>query len=183
MNEAESMDKMDDFRELVTKMESQYMQKVMKPERRVHLNTISEKLNIEGDDFKILIKTGENKSLPIREFYENRLKKFGINKTYVATTYISFLLGLPLRTQIQFLSSINKLGKETKESKDDSVKPQDDYYPANILDPFYSDLLERQVDIALAVSTPKMLNVVILNFLLKEKIIDEGYQVQPTITD
>lgn len=185
MNEAETLGKMDDFRELVTKMESQYMQKVMKPERRIHLNTISERINIEEsreDRFKICVKSNnENKEIEIRDFYNDRLKKFGINKIYVAATYSSFLLGLPLRTQIQFLSSIDKLSKNSKEDKDNSKK--DEYYPANILDPFYSDLLERQVDISLAVSTPKMLNVVILNFLLKEKIIDEGYQVQPTITD
>lgn len=185
MNEAETLGKMDDFRELVTKMESQYMQKVMKPERRIHLNTISERINIEEsreDRFKICVKSkNENIEIEIRDFYNDRLKKFGINKIYVAATYSSFLLGLPLRTQIQFLSSIDKLSKNSKEDKDNSKK--DEYYPANILDPFYSDLLERQVDISLAVSTPKMLNVVILNFLLKEKIIDEGYQVQPTITD
>ncbi|RZK43674.1 MAG: hypothetical protein EOO90_01915 [Pedobacter sp.] len=178
MNEAETLDKMDDFRELVTKMESQYMQKVMKPERRVHLNTLSEKLNIEGDDFKIFVKS-TNGSEEIRKFYELGLKNFGINKPYVAETYITFLLGLPLRTQIQFLSSLVRKNKNS----DTEEFRKEDYYPANILDPFYSDLLERQVDIALAVSTPKMLNVVILNFLLKEKIIDEGYQVQPTITD
>jgi len=63
-NEAEGQNKMDGYNELVTEMESQYMQKVIKPENRIHLKTLLEKIKVYHSEFeiKIKVKTDDKKN-------------------------------------------------------------------------------------------------------------------------
>jgi len=142
------------------------MQKVMKPERRVHLTTLYEKLTRNGQDLRILvIIDGSPKEL--MAVYNYLLLQFGIANPYQQDVYSAFLLGLPVRTQLQFLSAFYNTAEE----------------PANITESFLSDLYEKAVDIELALSSSKFINIIILKLLLKAKFLEEGYQLQPITTD
>ncbi|MFA6245585.1 MAG: hypothetical protein WC615_01510 [Mucilaginibacter sp.] len=172
-NEGEALDKIADFNDIVTVMEGQYMQKVMKSERRIHLMSLAEKLKQEGEGYFRLIpnKTLSKQSITLEQYYTDILKRYGVNNAFQADTYITFILGLPLRTQIQFM--------RLYQAFDSVVNP----YPVNILDPFLNDLYELRVDTTLVSSTPKLLSVVILKLLLSKRVLNEAYQLQPTTTD
>ncbi|MDR2918808.1 MAG: hypothetical protein LBV72_05535 [Tannerella sp.] len=168
-NEGEELNRMSDYDDLVTEMEGQYLQKVMQPQRRIHLTTIQEKINKKGkeDEINIFIENSTDPTNQIDKFYNAILGKFGIENTYQQEAYRSFLLGLPLRTQIQFL-----LGLKENSSKE-----------ADVTDAFLSDLYEKRVDIDTAKANVKYLNVIILKLLLQEYTLEEAYQIQPTTTD
>lgn len=167
-NEGEQLHKMNDYEDLVTEMEGQYLQKVMQPQLRIHLTTIQEKINLKGkENIGIYIneKKDENR---IDLFYDSNLQMLGIKSSYQAEAFRSFLLGLPIRTQIQYLSEF------------DDISSINDI---NIIDAFLSDLYEKQVNIDTAKSTIKFLNTITLDLLIRERILDEAYQIQPTTTD
>lgn len=167
-NEGEQLHKMDDYEDLVTEMEGQYLQKVMQPQRRIHLTTIQEKINIKGkENIGIYINEDDDKNR-IDLFYDSKLSEFGINNLYQAEAYRSFLLGLPIRTQVQFLSKFENIT---------SIKG------INFIDAFLSDLYEKRVDIEIAKSSSKYLDSIILKLLIHDRVLDEAYQLQPTTTD
>ncbi|NDV69341.1 P-loop NTPase fold protein [Dysgonomonas sp. 25] len=167
-NEGEQLHKMDDYEDLVTEMEGQYLQKVMQPQRRIHLTTIQEKINIKGKENIGIYINKEDDENRIDLFYDSKLSKFGINNPYQAEAYRSFLLSLPIRTQIQFLSEFENIN---------SIKE------VNFIDAFLSDLYEKRVDIEIAKSSSKYLDSVILKLLIHDRVLDEAYQLQPTTTD
>lgn len=156
--EGEKLKKIEKYDELVTEIESQYMQKIMKAPNRIHLLTIGEKLNNGG---KIYI----NQQLDeIYDHYEKFLSKFGLANKYEIHTVNTYLLGLPLRTQIQILKQI----------ADNSLNI------LNITDAFVSDLYESGVDVELAKSQPKDFCNIAHEFLLKKELLNETYQLLPT---
>lgn len=170
INEGEKLRKNYEYNDLVTEMESQYMQKVIKPQNRIHLTTLFEKVTTYSSEININILRSfknEDKRVEIKEIrteYNDILADFGIRNPYQAEAYTSFLLCLPVRTQIQFLAGFN-------------------YPDSDVTDAFLSDLYEKEVDVDLAKHLPKMLDVVILKLLIKEKALLAGYQLQPTTTD
>lgn len=178
INEGEKLDRIRDYDDLVTEMEGQYLQKVMQPQRRIHLTTIQEKINIGGkENIGIFILSKKEKegvegreieNVRIDKYYDTILAKFGIHNPYQAEAYRSFLLRLPIRTQIQFLSEFEDIS---------NVKE------ANVTDAFLSDLYEKRVDIDMAKANNKYLNLVILRLLINEETLNGGYQLQPTTTD
>lgn len=166
-NEGEHLKRMSDYDDLVTEMEGQYLQKVMQPQRRIHLTTIREKINKkEKEGINIYVKSKNDPANRIDKYYDIILEKFGIKNTYQQETYRSFLLGLPIRTQIQFLLGIEENPKEV-----------------DVTNVFLSDFYEKRVDIDTTKANIKYLNIVILKLLLQEYTLEEAYQLQPTTTD
>lgn len=167
INEGEHLNRMSYYDNLVTEMEGQYLQKIMQPQRRIYLATIQEKINKCGkDNINIFIENTEPANR-IDKYYDNILEKFGIKNSYQKEAYRSFLLGLPLRTQIQFLLGV----------KENTFKEVD------VTDAFLSDLYEKRVNVDVVKANVKFFNVIILNLLLQEHALDEAYQLQPTTTD
>jgi hypothetical protein len=185
INEGQHLNRMQRYDEMVTELESQYLLKVLKPERRIHLTTMYEKTRefkqlkstSKNEDAElgifVNIKSNSNESqdefIEIEKLYIELLSEFGIRNTYQVETYTSFLLALPVRTQIQFLNEYNKNTKNI--------------HKINVFDSFLSDLLQKRVDTNLLNSSPKLLNSEILKLLLNEKELAEVYQLQPTTTD
>lgn len=165
-NEAEKLERMSEFNNVVTEMEGQYLQKVLKPQYRIKLSTLLEKYRYnENLNVGVKFKDIENPK-PLKEYYSYFLSNFGINSSYQKDCYIDFLLGLPLRTQVQFL-----------------IKSNEKEAPEEIIDVFISELHEKEIDIELARSLPKFTTSVILDTLVKNKVLGDGYQLQPTSTD
>jgi len=172
-NEADALGKLVYFNERITEMESQYMLKVIKPERRIHLTTLYEKIiqwksQYPVVDSKIEVQVG-SQNVEIESYYKDILSQFGIRNKYQSEAYSSFLLGLPLRTQIQFLSEFN-LGFNNLSN-------------VNVVDAFLSDLIEKNVNVNLINSSSYLLNVEILKLLIRENVLNEVYQLQPVTGD
>lgn len=158
--EGEKLKKIEQYDELVTEIESQYMQKIMKASNRIHLLTIGEKLNNGG---KIFINQ-QSDEITLYKHYEDFLGKLGLANKYEIHTVNTYLLGLPLRTQIQILKQIS----------DSSLNI------LNVTDAFVSDLYESDIDVELAKSQPKDFCNIAHSFLLRNELLNETYQLLPT---
>lgn len=164
--EGEKLKRIEMFDEMVTELESQYMQKIMKAPNRIHLLTIGEMLNNQG--VKVCI-NNENKDIYV--YYIELLKDWGIYNKYEAHFIVSYLLTLPLRTQIQFLRLYEEY--EKKKGKDRASL-------LNITDTFVSDMYELGIDVEQAKSQPRDFCYIVHNFLLKKELLNETYQLLPT---
>lgn len=172
------------YNDLITEMEGQYLQKVIKPENRVHLTTLLEKVTTYQTELEIKILIN-NQKFNLLVFYKIILAEFGIRNEYQAEAYYSFLLSLPVRTQFQFLLEAQKrINIEVRgiDPHENSLRKHDNDN-TNIIDAFLSDMYEKEVDVDLAKTMPKMLNIIILKLLLKEQLLSEAYQLQPTTFD
>ncbi|MGY3055666.1 hypothetical protein ACVWYG_003887 [Pedobacter sp. UYEF25] len=170
VNEGDKLKKHNYFNEAITEMESQYLLKVIKPERRIHLTTLYEKMQLNEFNYheknSIVLKIGSG-TTDLLDYYQSILATFGINNKYQSETYTSFLLNLPIRTQIQFLTQFDiNYGSEK----------------LNVTDCFASDLIERGLNANSLNNTPQLINVEILMLLIREKSLNQLYQLQP-ITD
>lgn len=174
-NEGEGLELMGKYESLVTEMEGQYMQKVLPPSTRIHLTTLQEKRLKPGGIGHIKVASTEA-SMPnasagakaIEELYRGYLKKLGIQNRSQQEPYLSFLLGLPLRSQIRLLTALSEQDASEVESWTDV---------------FLSELYALQIDIDLLRSTPIYTSMVMLLFLQKQRILTRSYQFQPTLQD
>lgn len=132
----------------------------MKASNRIHLLTIGEKLNNGG---KIFINQ-QSDEITLYKHYEDFLGKLGLANKYEIHTVNTYLLGLPLRTQIQILKQIS----------DSSLNI------LNVTDAFVSDLYESDIDVELAKSQPKDFCNIAHSFLLRNELLNETYQLLPT---
>lgn len=164
--EGEKLKRIGKFDEMVTEVEGQYMQKIMKAPYRIHLLTIGEMLN--GNH--IIIKNSKSENISIYEYYKNQLNKFGIHNKYEIHSVNTYLLGLPLRTQIQLLSQFENIMNNGYKSLE----------ILNITDSFISDMYESGVDVELAKSQPKDFCYIAHEFLLNKELLNETYQLLPT---
>jgi len=164
--DGDTTERLEHLRELVTETESQYLQKVMKPSRRVHLTTLYEKLR-SNNQMSVSVFIPNQLNAPISKLYDAIFERFGIRNKYQGDIYKSYLMNAPLRMQIRFLEANTIQEKMDVDS---------------VLDPFISDLFETRVDTGRITSTPQHLNIAILDMLIREKILSETNQLQPTTT-
>jgi len=164
--EASTPMQLERIRELVIETESQYLQKVMKPVRRVHLTTLQDKLRIYPGT-RINVVNSENNFAPIQDVYQEIFNIHGIYNSYQVEIYRSFLLNSPIRMQIRFLEA-NILRAQKEKS--------------SFIDPFISDLYEFGIDVDNVFASPQQLNIGILELLMREKILSETCQLQPITT-
>lgn len=165
------------FRDLVVDLSSQYMLKIMPPKYRIHLTTISEKKRITGD-LNIYIQSSSNhQAQEIEPYYNKILAKFGIVNPTQQEAYRTFLLSLPLRTQIQFLTNSFV---QTKSIDYPTIR---EYANDEILDIFISELEEKNVNTYIVKYSSKFINSVILELLISSGRLNDVYQLQPVTTD
>ena len=178
--EGKMMNNISDFNDMVVRLESQYLQKILQTKNRAHLLTIGEKKIIKPKTKIYVYKSSETVAETPAEHHEisSRYKKileyFGIKNSYQADAYTSFLLRLSLRTQLQFLDLFNL---------DTGKYEMDEAGTMPIADIFFSELYAKQVNIYDDGKNTKNLNRIILKFLLNEKKLEELYQLQPITTE
>ncbi|WP_443947410.1 hypothetical protein ACJVDH_09900 [Pedobacter sp. AW1-32] len=150
--------------EIMTEMEGQYLQKVLKAERRVILRTLGEK---KGSarllDINISVNGWEDN---IEHAYTALLSDFGIRNRFQSKAFCGFLLNLPLRTQIRLFSLYYERTNESGIFRLEQA--------------FISELYERRIEINKVLGNPNLLNIEILDLLVREKQLNEAYQLQPT---
>lgn len=159
-NEAENGQK-EAYNNLVTEMESQYMQKVMPTQYRIYLRSL---LDIVGNVSNSVMVGAEN----IRTYYNKNLFQGYEPVNPVQTkVFTDFLLSLPLRTQMQLMAAFNKGADQ----------------PRNLVMPFVSHLLDNGINYEDLLRFPNKLNAIILKFLVSNMIVEESYQLQPNTLD
>lgn len=170
-NEGEELKRMGSYDKLVTEMESQYLQKVLKPQYRYKLRSMYEMITMYSGkiDLVDIVEKEEDKSL--KKYYVKILEHFGVRNSYQQESYLSFIMNLPLRTQIQFMTKYSNSG----ELKDNVGK--------EMVDVFLSDFYEKEIDIELASTLPKQLSIITLKALVENRLLNEAYQLQPTTSE
>ena len=163
--EGEKLKRIDQFDDMVTELESQYLQKIMKTPNRIHLLTIGELIG--KNRFEISI---NKKKDSIYNYYINLLKNWALTNKYASHAIATYLLTLPLRTQIQILKQYDDYNKEKVNNAS----------LMNITDVFVSDMYELGIDVEQAKSQHKDLCYIAHNFLIKEELLNETYQLLPT---
>ena len=163
--EGEKLKRIDQFDDMVTELESQYLQKIMKTPNRIHLLTIGELIG--KNRFEICI---NKKKESIYSYYIKLLRLWGLANKYESHAIATYLLTLPLRTQIQFL----------KQYDDYNKKKVNNANLMNITDVFISDMYELGIDVEQAKSQHKDLCYIAHNFLINAELLNETYQLLPT---
>ncbi len=177
--EGQNPDKLAYFNNMVTELESQYLQKIMQPKFRIHLLSLQEKKLINRLP-KIIVKESsrDEKGNEIQELYSHIFNRFGIRNIGQTEVFNTFILSQPFRTQVQFASIMDNKMIDRKSTNFLTMSNSE-----KITDIFLSDLLEQEIDVNLANSTSKFLNSIALRFLLKRNQLKDLYQLQPSTTD
>lgn len=152
------------YRNQVNEIEGQYLLKVFKAENRIHLYSILEATNIGKVEYHVKC-PDENKSKLLKDRYEAILNANGIIGSTSVNIFTNYLMCLSVRTQIQFLRNI------PDKTIVDNIKK---------VDAFLSRMYASNIDVELIANNPKMLNVVILNYLLGLNIMPDTYLLMPT---
>lgn len=170
-NEGEAQERISEYDALVTDMEGQYLQKVLPSIYRIHLGSLQEKRQRSDGIQKVLVYStvGKDAGAPIEDLYRGYLSEIlGVRNRSLQEPYLSFLLGLPLRSQIRLLSSL-------ADQKNHEAMPW--------LDVLLSELYALGIDVDLIRSTPARLSVEMIQYLLRSQLLDRAYQLQPSLQD
>lgn len=173
-NEYDSVAYIDEFKserytDLVSQLESQYTLKILKPEFRITLSTIGEK--VEAKKMEVKVQIGERKE-ELKNFYnQNVFSYWGIKEKGILNLYWHFFSTLPIRSQLSLL----------KAYKGD--KPDDEELIQNITDVFYSELKTKNIDVWDLARGYGVTTIHILRFLTQSRILEEGSQLYPRTND
>lgn len=116
------------YLQMVDHLESQYMLKVLKPENRITLTSLYEKISKGKNTIHIKLKNKNNEIdiLEIREIYSEIIKDIGINHNISEVS--ALFLAYPVRTQIRLLKAwIDSLHNDSD-------------FTTHLLDVFWSDI-------------------------------------------
>ena len=97
-----SSEKSRDYYSLVNQLENQYMLKVFKAENRLHLYSLSYSIRLHDMDYQVK-GTVKKKEIKINEAYKQVLTKFGICSAASQKVFADYLMGLSIRSQINYL--------------------------------------------------------------------------------
>jgi hypothetical protein len=181
--EGQILGRIADFNNLVTELTSQYFLKVLQPKYRIHLTTLLEKRQFASLERRQsasalpieIISTNQalGEEANIERIYSYLIAKAGVRNRVQQEVYITFLLGLSLRTQIQFFIAAEKLYGYNEAEKNNALATEI----------FMEDLLDKRVNVNLATHTPKFLSAIMLKLLLQQKKLLDLYQLQPSSDD
>lgn len=120
------VDKYKEYGRMVYMLESQYLQKMIKPTHRIFLNNLYDKQQAnklqKNKQLKVSVKLKhrkEPKSIEIRKLYKEFFERFDLGKESIRTLdiYINHLLAQPIRNQIRLFSVYDQFLKgEDKET-------------------------------------------------------------------
>ena len=158
------------FEGIVNQLEQQYLLKLLKPERRLSLNSLYEKHRLK-DRYEIIIELDENyegqTKQSLADFYDRNLKMIGIS---TPESWRRFLLSLPIRTQQQLIYEFsNKTSQEQVQKSISQI--------------FWSDLAAKNVDIYLLSNAPQLIVINALRYLIDNEILTEGYSFTPVFSN
>lgn len=163
----EDLDKYEQKKEhsqIVNELEGQYLLKVLKPENRIHLNSIKE--SIESKDQSYIIRGFDDKDETIKDVYYSILNGVGIKGAGMRNVFTDYLLSLSVRTQIQFV-------KSNKEPRNATER----------IEAFLTRLYASNINANTAAANAQMLNIVIQRYIESQRSTPEIYLLTPTSND
>ena len=168
-----------DYPRIVEELESQYLIKLLSPRYRVTLDSLLAKLS-RGEIINITSKRDDNTSVSqtrdVRSFYQYYLGKlWGVNSSVSQHDYSNLLLSLPIRTQVELMSVLQQEPTSSASASRNAAKA--------LTDLFYSELKSYDVDVWELVNEFGEINIFILRFLLKTKLLDEASQLYPKLNN
>ena len=171
--EAEALsDDRQKYKETVAHLEEQYFLKLLKPERRIFLNSLYQK---ELQLNTIIVQGIQGKSLDkitLREGYNQIFNKFGIFSVGQQEIFYRFLASTPLRTQKQLLYAFDTSSTENGRDLSNSI-----------IDIFWSDLSEKKLDVSNLRNVPHYTVPQVVDYLVRNQILIEGYTLTPLFSD
>ena len=169
-NEAEVLNRISDYDTLVTDMEGQYLQKVLPSIYRIHLGSLQEKRQRPKgiSDIKVVSEgLDSDVPIPIEQLYRHHLaERLGIHSSSLQEPYLTFLLGLPLRSQIRLLDILSN-------SQEKEAMPW--------IDVLLSELYVLGIDVDLIRSTPASLLMEMVLYLQRQQLLNRAYQFRPSL--
>lgn len=146
------------FKDLVSQLENQYLLKLLRPERRISLNSIFSNLNPKRVEYKI-------NNIEIGKYYkDNLLEKYSYKSEAEKNIIIDFVENLPIRTQIQLLLALKT---------DDGKKVK------SIFNVFWNNWNEWNSNNSIIFDQPEVFPLVVIRFLLANDLIEDGYSLLP----
>lgn len=169
-----------EYPELVERLESQYMLKLLKPEYRVTLSTLASKL--ASNDIKIYLNEKGDENEISRKYASYLKTAWGINGNTMKNNYVKFFTSLPIRSQLSLLNTFisNELDKKGSKKPINEMLHQ---ITKGVSDIFYSELRTANVDIWEMINGYGLINVYLLKFLIDNKILDEASQFFPKLNN
>lgn len=182
------------FKQKITELESQYIEKILPVENRYFLRSFKDiledkrnKIFIKFDNeatqiYKAITKNDDDK-LDYRTFYKSIFHSFGLYNDYEIIPFRDVIETFPTRTQISLLRIFEKtyfreFGKNYKEFLVN--KP---FFDENqFLNLFVSYFTEKSIRVS-DLRNPSYINIEILKFLMKIDSLDNLYQIQPIDSD
>lgn len=161
---------MNELKAQVNEIESQYLIKIMKVWNRIHLHSIHDAISTYGKLFFVKDNSNPAKDIPLSQVYSDMLKAQGIKSNSAISIFSDYILGLSLRSQINILQNY-MLG--------DNDNPKSLAY----VDVFLSHMYVSQIDYELIVNNPRMCNIVILLYLVRNGILNNSYLLFPNSED
>lgn len=155
-----------EYKDTVAHLEEQYFMKLLKQERRVFLSSLYQKIQYDGNTvIEIGIDEKNNKELYI--MYSELMDKLGTEKSDRKDSF-RFLASQPLRTQKQLLYAFHKSQRDLDQS---------------IIDIFWTDLASKKIDVSSLRNAPQHVTIHILDYLVRNNIISEGFGLAPIFSD
>lgn len=187
INEANTPEGKQVYDALVSEIEGQYLLKILKAENRIHLHSVYENYYSNGTKIWMVVEKNTNAVL-LPELYNHILNTYGIKNHNQLEAYRAYLMTLSLRTQIHFLRShkellLQKQDKKYRLNKLAQKEQNNNLNDIHCIEAFLTRMYARNIDVDLVNNMPDKLLGSILKFLLKEKMLAEAYQLQPTLDD
>jgi len=157
------------FKDLVSQLENQYLLKLLRPERRITLNSIFSNIYQNRIVYKI-------NDIEIQKYYEgNLLEKYSFKSEAEKNIIIGFVENLPIRTQIQLLLAL----KKDDEKKVKSIFKDEGEKVKSIFNVFWNNWNEWNSNNSIIFDQPEVFPLVVIRFLLANDLIEDGNSLLP----
>ena len=159
-------------------LEDQYLHKIVRSDRRVRLRTLKEIVLYSKRPVLIIPSIFDNAS--IDKIYRSYLKEFGIFHHADQEVCMHLLLGLPLRTQIQLLSTLTQNSSETNANTPHRASLEE-----SLRNTFSTILLQSDLPAEGLFLDRDYFVIYILRYLVTNKdgvSLSDSYQLQPITT-
>lgn len=162
-----------DYVKLVNELEGQYLLKVLQSENRIHLKSLLEYKELRDAQFYIMKDDKQEDRKEIYQVYSDFFASIGIKNPSRQRVFINYMLGISIRSQIQFLLNNAKF----KEADSEKVEKTG----LSSVEAFLSRLYAANVDVNLAVDNAQMLPIIIQRYLEGEELAPDMYQLIPNV--
>lgn len=184
---AEAEKRRNGFQEMVSHLEQQYLLKLLRTDRRMFLSSAYQRTL---EYYKIAVELNENNTINFTEAYKRVFERLYLNNSSEFELFYRFLAAQPIRTQKQLLQLLVMptiaLPTGNAPAALDQNRLENDKNARvawRITDIFNSDLWEKRVDVALLRNAPQYTIVEIVNYLIQNGLLEEGYTLRPAFSD